>query len=1209
MREVCLKLRGTKPGRLAVCFTDADGTTPEEIVTLRGEEISAFARLRDAPDVRQQDRCVELLHALLRRAPLAWERLERYLPDGPDDLSPADRLLVEAADPQALGIPVELLSTRTANGPTRPLIATDRWQIDRYAPIAAPSGDAPVREPRLMVVIGSTTQPLDRQTARPLVLELLREFTSAARATIAIPVHEHRHLLATARVGEDDEVRALLNDGRRCRTFASVGALGELLADPAHRAEIVVLLGHSIEDGGEASHFDLGLERIDSPSGLSFGEIAQAMAHGETRLIVAMACVVGPAATLELLRTVDHVVATHARVRVEDAAEALAVMREVLLVERAPLDRAVRRMRRAFRSGFGWMLWHTTRTRSNRVLVDPLAIAVREYLGQARDDHERELRETLIAGRLELLVSESIKIAGDDSGAAAEFARGRRRPGVVEDLLGSTTLRALLEAIQLDSGPQYLVVLGRPGAGKSVLLQDYALELARQDPPGRIPVFIRVRELIDEAAPGTDFLDFVVGRQRGLGPESVRKDDPLVMALRSAIETRRAVFLLDGIDEVPPGVRDALLRRARSLGAESGCPIVLTSRPIGFACPAGFRELWLQPLDGARQRELVTKRHGAEAPRILAVIESRRVASPSFGHLASNPLFLTLLSDLARDGEPIESRELEVLEQIIDFLVEQRNKPAALRERLRFARSDLVVLALRSLALWLTVAAKSVAGEAEVRAWAAARTTGKGAMTPRVIEERLRDCGDWAGGDWPDFLTTVAERAGVLVARSAGGRRTFEFRHRAFQEALCAREIISRWPKLDLARMRAVITESEAAAADLVNYWSEPIALLTAQVADADAWILGLARVAQTRPIALRALASARHLEPRSIVSLVQALPDWRDRATVYEQLIERTDRDRIAGIVAGVARRVSDGNDRWHLRRLSERLLVAGVSGARELRAQVLRSRGLPDASPLVRKPTMNGTVSLWRRCDADSGWPYFHAVEWRESHMVIPTMAPFLMMRAPVTVGQYRMFDASKRSPWGGDPDLPRTGLTALEAESFGEWLNEHRARLAAASPEIAKMPADYRFRLPRELELWRCAYWNGRFPLPRSRDGRPHPLDPSLLEQVEFADLVGSVEQWCYRDWIDSSEDLPYACTVFWYEQYWDWSELQSETRAPCDTVNRHLAQRGLLGHVLRGGSFWQLESECTTEARVLIDPDRSRPGSGLRVVLGPPLDPPS
>jgi predicted NACHT family NTPase len=112
-------------------------------------------------------------------------------------------------------------------------------------------------------------------------------------------------------------------------------------------------------------------------------------------------------------------------------------------------------------------------------------------------------------------------------------------------------------------------VLGRPGAGKSVLLQEHALELARGEPPTRIPVFVRLRELIDESA-DADFVDFAVGRQTGVGSARPAMSGPTVQTLRIAVGQRRVVFLLDGLDEVPPARRDALLRRvARSVSNRS----------------------------------------------------------------------------------------------------------------------------------------------------------------------------------------------------------------------------------------------------------------------------------------------------------------------------------------------------------------------------------------------------------------------------------------------------------------------------------------------------------------------------------------------------------------------------------------------------------------------------------------------------------------
>jgi hypothetical protein len=207
-----------------------------------------------------------------------------------------------------------------------------------------------------------------------------------------------------------------------------------------------------------------------------------------------------------------------------------------------------------------------------------------------------------------------------------------------------------------------------------------------------------------------------------------------------------------------------------------------------------------------------------------------------------------------------------------------------------------------------------------------------------------------------------AQESSCRAGRAAGG--TWSSVTAPFRKALCARAIITRWPKLDLNHVRALIASGPKGPADLVNYWSEPIALLAAQVADTDAWIIGLAQDAATRGIALRALASARHLSPRSIVDLVTALPDWRDRAKVYEQLVERTDRDRLAGIVGRIDSPHDERQRPVALARLGQSLGAGAGANAMALRPLVIAVRKPSDLSALAVVPGRH-RVELWCRVE----------------------------------------------------------------------------------------------------------------------------------------------------------------------------------------------------------------------------------------------------
>ncbi|GGN21633.1 tetratricopeptide (TPR) repeat protein [Actinoplanes campanulatus] len=119
-----------------------------------------------------------------------------------------------------------------------------------------------------------------------------------------------------------------------------------------------------------------------------------------------------------------------------------------------------------------------------------------------------------------------------------------------------------------------LVVLGEPGAGKSVFALLLTLGLLRTRTDGEpIPLLVPISDW-DPAGP----LDGLLARRLAEDHRPVlsRYGDPLTVACR-LVEQNRVLPLLDGLDELPgPAIGPAL--RALDDHASAGRPLVLTSR-------------------------------------------------------------------------------------------------------------------------------------------------------------------------------------------------------------------------------------------------------------------------------------------------------------------------------------------------------------------------------------------------------------------------------------------------------------------------------------------------------------------------------------------------------------------------------------------------------------------------------------------------------
>ena len=148
-----------------------------------------------------------------------------------------------------------------------------------------------------------------------------------------------------------------------------------------------------------------------------------------------------------------------------------------------------------------------------------------------------------------------------------------------------------------------LAVLGEPGAGKSFSLERIALAYADRamlDALAPIPVLVPLGLWTRDAE---TLKDFIASQLDGLG-----------RYLPQLIAQRRAVLLLDAINEIPPGQRrhkaTQILRLAQD---ERLASVVVTCREKDFAeFTLPFDTLTLQPLSPPRVRDFLRRYHEAQ---------------------------------------------------------------------------------------------------------------------------------------------------------------------------------------------------------------------------------------------------------------------------------------------------------------------------------------------------------------------------------------------------------------------------------------------------------------------------------------------------------------------------------------------------------------------------------------------------------------------
>ncbi|WP_423226106.1 NACHT domain-containing protein [Candidatus Amarolinea aalborgensis] len=379
----------------------------------------------------------------------------------------------------------------------------------------------------------------------------------------------------------------------------------------------------------------------------------------------------------------------------------------------------------------------------------------------------------------------ALRLAGGRATAEEVAATGERMSGPL----------ALLDLLQKHQG---LIILGDPGAGKTTFLKYLAVALAAGQAEalglsGYVPLLLPLSAYANALATREDLplKQFI--------PDYYRSQDvelPLAPVFHQALTEGHALVLLDGLDEVRSvALRHQVLQRVLSFCAfyrARGNKFVLTSRIVGYhevrstATIEGLIECTLWDFDDDEIEQFVDKWTSAieraargdtpvaatEAARERAELLAALRRNPGVRQLATNPLLLTILALMKRQGVTLPERRVELYQRYVETLLKHWNLARSLGRPLT-RDLDLIetLRVLAPLALWMheTSQGKGLVKREDVKRRLASLFAERGAADPEHLAE--------------DFLGGVRGDAGLLVERGLG---EYGFIHLTFQEYLAA---------------------------------------------------------------------------------------------------------------------------------------------------------------------------------------------------------------------------------------------------------------------------------------------------------------------------------------------------------------------------------------------------------------------------------------
>jgi uncharacterized protein DUF4062 len=297
-------------------------------------------------------------------------------------------------------------------------------------------------------------------------------------------------------------------------------------------------------------------------------------------------------------------------------------------------------------------------TTPDKLATDVLATLHRHFQSSTSDPQRRKLDELLQVVQSRYASSLAQRIPSYRIQIEGEWRPRHASNGGEPETVGLPVSNAQLRERFRDYNR--LLVLGGPGAGKSVALFELAQDLAARirrppDPPPQIPIYLALASWRSTDQDLEDWLARELNASYSCRPKDARK-----WIWKDAL-----LPLLDGLDEVAPDDRPACVAAInRYLGKHGGGLVVASRLPLGEDLAESLRvqaELFFKPLGEAQ-----TEAYLAATGPTLESLRGALRREPTLRELARSPLMLRLMAEAYKDAPSAE------LDPVIESAAEDR---------------------------------------------------------------------------------------------------------------------------------------------------------------------------------------------------------------------------------------------------------------------------------------------------------------------------------------------------------------------------------------------------------------------------------------------------------------------------------------------------------------------------------------------------------
>ncbi|BCL34758.1 NACHT domain-containing protein [Nostoc sp. MS1] len=347
-----------------------------------------------------------------------------------------------------------------------------------------------------------------------------------------------------------------------------------------------------------------------------------------------------------------------------------------------------------------------------------------------------------------------------------------------------------LSALEAVSRHSKLMLLGKPGSGKTTFLQYLAIECSddlrsvgnhRKFLANQVPIFIKLKEFAEDAQSENELslLKYIIQECRY---EGIEKESTLAI-----LTGGKALILIDGLDEVPTAFFDKIIREIRKfVQIFYKNKFVITSRTSTYKYRfTGFTEVEIADFYEEQVAAFVQK-------WFLVIGGKNNIDSVSFGNLfiqqlnlpenqricelATTPLLLHLLCIVFRNKMQFPVSLEKLYEQLLHVLLAKWDKIRGIKRDIFF--SDFTLVAKRQILSHIAI------NTFLKKQYFFAQETIKELVCEYLF---IHAKANQSEQDGAVFIQEVATQDSFLVERA---RNIYSFSHLGFQEYLIAKYII-----------------------------------------------------------------------------------------------------------------------------------------------------------------------------------------------------------------------------------------------------------------------------------------------------------------------------------------------------------------------------------------------------------------------------------